>query len=246
MILVPVVGARPIKHVYSRLILRMSHSRRLDRHVFQVTSSLQSWMPSLLSSEASVLITDSSRCVVAMSFSQLRSLSVSTPVDTQRVVFVLVSHVPEHLSGLFTSQSRDEVWVSSPSALNLHVPVFSLVRPETSCVMKSGSVLIHSHFVWQTMFESGDFARQMTVITVVMSSLTSCVSSSGQRLLEYFGGLALFHGRGKVACVLRMFLGWFHRSSSLCIPLTADDECSRDVLRVAKSDGCCVCRCVLE
>ena len=73
----------------------------------------------------------------------------------------------EHLSGLFTSQSRDEVWVSSPSALNLHVPVFSLVRPETSCVMKSGSVLIHSHFVWQTMFESGDFARQMTVITVV-------------------------------------------------------------------------------
>ena len=33
--------------------------------------------------------------------------------------------------------------------------------------------------------------------------------------------------------------------SVLCIP-PADDECSRDVLRVAKSDGCCVCRCVLE
>ena len=65
-------------------------------------------------------------------------------------------------------------------------------------------------------------------------------------LTRIFRGLALFHGRGKVACVLRMFLGWFHRSSSLCIPLTADDECSRDVLRVAKSDGCCVCRCVLE
>ena len=76
-ILVPVVGARPIKHVHSRLILRTSYSRRHDRHVFQVTSSLQSWMPSLQSSVASVLelITDSSRCVVAMSFSRLCSLS---------------------------------------------------------------------------------------------------------------------------------------------------------------------------
>ena len=34
MILVPVVGARPIKHVHSRLILRTSYSRRHDRHVF--------------------------------------------------------------------------------------------------------------------------------------------------------------------------------------------------------------------
>ena len=152
----------------------------------------------------------------------------------------------EHLSGLFTSQSRDEVWVSSPSALNLHVPVFSLVRPETSCVMKSGSVLIHSHCclandVRVRRFCSSDdcdhggdvFLDMLRVI--VWAALT-----------RIFRGLALFHGRGKVACVLRMFLGWFHRSSSLCIPLTADDECSRDVLRVAQSDGCCVCRCVLE
>ena len=40
MILVPVVGARPIKHVHSRLILRTSHSRRHGRHVFQVTAIL--------------------------------------------------------------------------------------------------------------------------------------------------------------------------------------------------------------
>ena len=40
MILVPVVGARPIKHVHSRLILRTSHFRRHDRHVFQVTAIL--------------------------------------------------------------------------------------------------------------------------------------------------------------------------------------------------------------
>ena len=93
-ILVPVVGARPIKHVHSRLILRTSHFRRHDRHVFQVTSSLQSWMPSLQSSVASVLelIIDSSRCVVAMSFSRLCSLSVSTRVVTLRVVFFLVPH----------------------------------------------------------------------------------------------------------------------------------------------------------
>ena len=188
MILVPVVGARPIKHVHSRLILRTSHFRRHDRHVFQVTSSLQSWMPSLQSSVASVLelIIDSSRCVVAMSFSRRCSLSLS--VSTKGRVFSC-SSFSEHLWSLFFSQSRDEVRVSSPSALNLHVPVFSLVRPETSCAMKSGSVLFHSHCVWQTMFVLGKFARQMIVITVVMSSLTSCVSSSGQRLLEYFGDL---------------------------------------------------------
>ena len=190
MILVPVVGARPIKHVHSRLILRTSHFRRHDRHVFQVTSSLQSWMPSLQSSVASVLelIIDSSRCVVAMSFSRLCSLCKNSRRHIEGRVFSR-SSFSEHLWSLFFSHSRDEVRVFSPSALNLHVPVFSLVRPESSCAMKSGSVLIHSHCVWQTMFVLGKFARQMVVITVVMSSLTSCVSSSGQRLLEYFGDL---------------------------------------------------------
>ena len=130
MILVPVVGARPIKHVHSRLILRTSYSRRHDRHVFQVTSSLQSWMPSLQSSVASVLelITDSSRCVVAMSFSRLCSLSLGK--HSRRHIEGRVfscSSFSEHLWSLFFSQSRDEVWVSSPSALNLHVPVFSLL-----------------------------------------------------------------------------------------------------------------------
>ena len=128
MILVPVVGARPIKHVHSRLILRTSHSRRHGRHVFQVTSSLKCWMPSLLSGVASVLelTTDSSRCVVAMSFSRLCSLSVSTRVVTLRVVFFLVPHFP-NICGACLFLSRDEVWVSSPSALNLHVLVFSLL-----------------------------------------------------------------------------------------------------------------------
>ena len=149
MTLVPVVGPRPIKHVHSRLILRTSYSRRHDRHVFQVTSSLQSWMPSLQSSVASVLelITDSTRCVVAMSFSRLCSLCKNSRRHIEGRVFSR-SSFSEHLWSLFFSQSRDEVWVSSQSALNLHVPLFSFVRRETSSAMKRGSVLIHSHFVF--------------------------------------------------------------------------------------------------
>ena len=178
-------------------------------------------------------------------FATSLSLSVSTPVDTQRVVFVLVSHVPNiylaclHLShgmkfrflrrphSIFMCQCfqccssrnelRDEKWFCSDS---LTLCLANDVRVRRVCSSDDcdhgGDVLL-------------DILR-----VIVWAALT-----------RIFRGLALFHGRGKVACVLRMFLGWLHRSSSLCIP-PADDECSRDVLRVAKSDGCCVCRCVLE
>ena len=67
--------------------------------------------------------------------------------------------------------------------------------------------------VWQT-FVLGKFARQMVVITVVISK-PSCVSSSGLRLLEYFGDSsgrldASFRGRAHFACVLQMILDSFH------------------------------------
>ena len=90
----------------------------------------------------------------------------------------------------------------------------------------------------------------MVVITVVTSK-QSCVSSSGQRLLEYFGDLsgrldASFRGRAHFACVLQMILDSFH-SPRVC----ADDSrltttVSRAVLHVAASVWCYVCRCVLE
>ena len=155
------------------------------------------------------------------------SLSVSTRVVTLRVVFFLVPHFPNicgqsSCASVFTCSSRnelrDEKWFCSDS---LALCLANDVRVRRVCSSDDcdhgGDVLL-------------DILR-----VIVWAALT-----------QIFRGLALFHGRGKVACVLRMFLGWLHRSSSLCIPLTADDECSRDVLRVAKSDGCCVCRCVLE
>ena len=90
---------------------------------------------------------DSTRCVVAMSFLRLCSLCKNSRRHIEGRVFSR-SSFSEHLWSLFFSQSRDEVWVSSPSALNLHVPLFSLVRRETSSAMKRGSVLIHSHFLF--------------------------------------------------------------------------------------------------
>ena len=89
------------------------------------------------------------------------------------------------------------------------------------------------------------------VVIMVVTSKQSCVSSSGQRLLEYFKDLsgrldASFRGRAHFACVLQMILDWFH-SPRVC----ADDSrpttiVSRAVLHVAASVWCYVCRCVLE
>ena len=83
-------------------------------------------------------------------------------------------------------------------------------------------------FVWQT-FVSGYFARQMVVITVVTSK-QSCVLSSVQRLLEYFGGLVWAVGYFLPrASTLRLRLaddlGLVPLTTSLCGRLTADDDC---------------------
>ena len=61
------------------------------------------------------------------------------------------------------------------------------------------------------MFVSGKFARQLVVFTVVISK-KSCLSQSGQHLLEYVGDMsrrldAVFRRRTQVACVLQKFLG---------------------------------------
>ena len=213
--------------------------------------SQQSWMPSLLSGVASVLelITDSSRCVVAMSFSRLCSLSVSISRRHIEGRVFSRSSFSEHLWSLFfffLSQGMRCGFLRRPHSIFMchcfHCCSSRNEQRDEKCFCSDSLALC----VWQTMFVSGKFARQMVVITVVMSSKHIMCVIVWSALARIFRGLALFHGRGKVACVLRMFLGWLHRSSSLCIPLTADDECSRDVLRVAKSDGCCVCRCVLE
>ena len=91
-ILVLVVGSMLINNFQSRVILGTSRSRRRDRF-FQFAIGLQSWMPSLSRSEASVpeLFSDSSRCVVAMSFSRLRSLGKHSRRHIKgRVLFMLL------------------------------------------------------------------------------------------------------------------------------------------------------------
>ena len=74
--------------------------------------------------------------------------------------------------------------------------------------MKSGSVLIHSHCVWQTMFVLGKFARQMVVITVVMSSLNLACHRLGSAYSNISGTCSLPRarkGRMRVEDVLGLF-----------------------------------------
>ena len=90
------------------------------------------------------------------------------------------------------------------------------------------------------MVESAEFARQMIVITVVITIICAIVWSVENNISRGF--TAFFHGRAHLACVWQMFLDWFHQSRSLDIPLTAeDDSLSRDVFHVAARDGCYVC-----
>ena len=111
-----VVGVGPVNNFPSRVVLRTVHARRHHRYVFQFTSGLQSWMPPLLSSEASVLqsISDSARCVVAMSLSRLCSLGEHSRRHIKGRVCSCFSF-SEHLLRLVIRQSRDEVWDSSPT-----------------------------------------------------------------------------------------------------------------------------------
>ena len=183
-------------------------------------------------------------------FATLLSLSVSTRVVTLRVVFFLVPHFPNICGAcFFLSQGMRFGFLRRPHSI--------FMCQCFHCCSSRNELRDEKWFcsdllalcVWQT-FVLGKFARQMVVITVVTSK-QSCVSSSGLRLLEYFGDSsgrldASFRGRAHFACVLQMILDSFH-SPRVC----ADDSrptttVSRAVLYFAASVWCCVCRCVLE
>ena len=102
-------------------------------------------MPSLLSCVASVLelTTDSTRCVVAMSFSRLCSLCKNSRRHIEGRVFSCSS-----FELVFFSVKGRGVGFFAVRTQSSCASVFTVVRRETSSAMKSGSVLIHSHFVF--------------------------------------------------------------------------------------------------
>ena len=134
-------------------------------------------MPSLLSCVASVLelTTDSTRCVVAMSFSRLCSLCKNSRRHIEGRVFSCSSFSEHLLSLFFLSQGMRCGFLRRPHSIFMcqcfHCCSSRNEQRDEKCFCSDSLALC----VWQT-FVLGKFARQMVVITVVISK-PSCVSS---------------------------------------------------------------------